>query len=161
MVQQQAMGWMTGVRFPVGGKRFFSIRIQTGSQAQPTSYPMGTGGSFPGIKRPGGDTDHSPPSSAEVKNSGTIPPLPHTSSHGLYILYLYLYHSHYIIWSILSVTYLGSIIHVQRFTKFFRYLEWEVLKTEIRLWNFTLCCHCSNPSRAPYHQYYYVLHSRT
>jgi hypothetical protein len=32
-------------------------------------YPMGTGGSFPGGKaRPGRDADHSPPSSAEVKN---------------------------------------------------------------------------------------------
>jgi hypothetical protein len=30
---------------------------------------MGTGGSFPGSKaRPGRDADHSPPSSAEVKN---------------------------------------------------------------------------------------------
>jgi hypothetical protein len=33
------------------------------------SYPMGTGGPFPGSKaRPGRDADHSPPSSAEVKN---------------------------------------------------------------------------------------------
>jgi hypothetical protein len=31
------------------------------------SYPMDTGGSFPGGKaRPGRDADHSPPSSAEV-----------------------------------------------------------------------------------------------
>jgi hypothetical protein len=33
------------------------------------SYPMGTGGYFPGGKaRPGRDADHSSPSSAEVKN---------------------------------------------------------------------------------------------
>jgi hypothetical protein len=41
--------------------------VQTGSGAHPTSYPMGTGGPFPGGKvRPGRDADHSPPSSAEV-----------------------------------------------------------------------------------------------
>jgi hypothetical protein len=42
--------------------------IETGSEAHPVSYPMGTGGPFPGGKaRPGRDADHSPPSSAEVK----------------------------------------------------------------------------------------------
>jgi hypothetical protein len=30
---------------------------------------MGTRGSFPGVKRPGRETDHSSPSSAEVKNA--------------------------------------------------------------------------------------------
>jgi hypothetical protein len=33
----------------------------------PTSYEMGTGGSFPGVKRQRREADHSPPSSAEVK----------------------------------------------------------------------------------------------
>jgi hypothetical protein len=43
--------------------------VQTGSGAHPASYLMGTGGSFPGGKAwPGRDADHSPPSSAEVKN---------------------------------------------------------------------------------------------
>jgi hypothetical protein len=37
-------------------------------------------GSSPGVKRPGRETDRSLPSSAEVKNGGTIPPLPDTSS---------------------------------------------------------------------------------
>jgi hypothetical protein len=37
---------------------------------------MGTGGCLPGGKRQGSETDLSPPSSAEVKNGGTIPPLP-------------------------------------------------------------------------------------
>jgi hypothetical protein len=55
---------------PDRGRRFFSSPyVQTGSGAHPASYPMGTGGPFPGGKaRPGRDTDHSPPSSAEVKN---------------------------------------------------------------------------------------------
>jgi hypothetical protein len=54
---------------PDRGRVFvFSPCVQTGSGAHPTSYPMGTGGSFPGGKaRPGRDADHSPPSSAEVK----------------------------------------------------------------------------------------------
>jgi hypothetical protein len=39
------------------------------SEDHPTSYPLGTGGPFPGSKAlPECDTDHSPPSSAEVKN---------------------------------------------------------------------------------------------
>jgi hypothetical protein len=46
-----------------------SLCVQTGSGAHPASYPMGTGGPFPGaIARPERDADHSPPSSAEVKN---------------------------------------------------------------------------------------------
>jgi hypothetical protein len=40
-----------------------------------------TGALSPRVKRLGREADHSHPSSAEVKNGGTIPPLPpHTSS---------------------------------------------------------------------------------
>jgi hypothetical protein len=55
---------------PDRGRGFFSSPcVQTSSGAHPASYSMGTGGSFPGSKaRPGRDADHSPPSSAEVKN---------------------------------------------------------------------------------------------
>jgi hypothetical protein len=35
---------------------------------------------FLGVKRPAREADHSAPSSAEVKNGGAIPPLPHMSS---------------------------------------------------------------------------------
>jgi hypothetical protein len=58
------------VRSPRGGEDFSSSPcVQTGSEAHPAFYPMGTWGSFPGGKvRPGRDADHSPPSSAEVKN---------------------------------------------------------------------------------------------
>jgi hypothetical protein len=41
------------------------LRVQTGSGAHPASYSMGT---ERGKVRPGRDADHSPPSSAEVKN---------------------------------------------------------------------------------------------
>ena len=43
-----------------------STPVQTGSEAHPASYIMGTG-SFPGVKRPGCGFDHPPPSNAEVK----------------------------------------------------------------------------------------------
>jgi hypothetical protein len=61
--------WTIGVRSPTGAEDVSSsLCVQTGSGAHPASYPMGTGGPFPGGKaRPGRDADHSPPSSAEVK----------------------------------------------------------------------------------------------
>jgi hypothetical protein len=56
------------VRFPAGAGNFsLHHRVQNGSGALPASYPMGTGDSFLGVKRPGREADHSPPSSAEVK----------------------------------------------------------------------------------------------
>jgi hypothetical protein len=39
--------------------------VQTDTGAHPASYPVGSGCSFPGDK-----ADHSPPSTAEVKNGG-------------------------------------------------------------------------------------------
>jgi hypothetical protein len=41
--------------------------VHTGCGVHPTSYTRGTGGSFPGVKRPGREADHSPPTSAKVK----------------------------------------------------------------------------------------------
>jgi hypothetical protein len=56
------------VRFPAGTRNFpLHHRVQNGSGAHPASYPMGTRGSSPGVKRPGRKADHLPPSSAEVK----------------------------------------------------------------------------------------------
>jgi hypothetical protein len=56
------------VRF-LAGTGDFSLHhcVQNGSGAHPASYPAGTRGSFPGIKWPGHEAGHSPPSSAEVK----------------------------------------------------------------------------------------------
>jgi hypothetical protein len=58
------------VRSPTAEEDFSSsLCVQTSSGTHPASYQMGTGGSFPrGKARPGRDADHSPPSSAEVKN---------------------------------------------------------------------------------------------
>jgi hypothetical protein len=61
-----------------GGAGNFSPhhRIQNGSEAQPASYPMGTRGYFPAVKRPGREADHSSPSSVEIRMRGSIFPLP-------------------------------------------------------------------------------------
>jgi hypothetical protein len=61
------------VRFPAEAGNFsLHHSVQNGSGTHPTFYPMGTEDSFPG-----GKADHSPPSSAEVKNawSYTFTPL--------------------------------------------------------------------------------------
>jgi hypothetical protein len=59
-----------GFRVPVGSRIFTSpCRPNRLWGPPPTSYPMGTGGSFPGVKRPGREPDHSPPTSAEVKKT--------------------------------------------------------------------------------------------
>jgi hypothetical protein len=50
------------------GQEFSLLNVvQTGSGAYPASYPMGTGGFFPGGKAAGCEADHSPPTTAEVK----------------------------------------------------------------------------------------------
>jgi hypothetical protein len=54
---------MIGVRVPAGTGNFSRHHVQTGSRAQSASYPMGSWG----VKRSGREADHSPPSSAEVK----------------------------------------------------------------------------------------------
>jgi hypothetical protein len=44
----------------------FSVPVETGPGAHPVFYTMDAG-SFPGVKRPGRGVDHTPSSSAEVK----------------------------------------------------------------------------------------------
>ncbi|PNF15383.1 hypothetical protein B7P43_G01010 [Cryptotermes secundus] len=41
--------------------------VHTCSRAHSSSYPMGTGALSLGVKRPGREADHSPPTSVEVK----------------------------------------------------------------------------------------------
>jgi hypothetical protein len=57
------------VRFPAGAGSFSLHRVQNGSEAHPGSYPMVPGTLYMEVKRPGREDDHSPPSSAEVKNT--------------------------------------------------------------------------------------------
>jgi hypothetical protein len=60
----------TQVRSPAEAKDFScSVCVQKGSRAHPASCAIGNGIPFPGGKaRPGRDTDHLPPSSAEIVN---------------------------------------------------------------------------------------------
>jgi hypothetical protein len=61
---------------------YFSLlhSVQTDSGAHPASYPFDKEGFSPGVKRQGREADHSSQSSADVKKSGGIPPVPHMSS---------------------------------------------------------------------------------
>jgi hypothetical protein len=69
------MGYALDYRGSIHGRSKVVLlhSIQIGSGAHPAFYPMG-------VKRPGCEADHSPPSSTEVKNCGPIAPLPLTSS---------------------------------------------------------------------------------
>jgi hypothetical protein len=61
-----------------GMEIFFSSLECAGAYS--ASYPMDTEGSFAGVKRSGREADHSPPSSAEAKNSRAMISLHHMSS---------------------------------------------------------------------------------
>jgi hypothetical protein len=75
------MRWSEAVRFLSGAKDFTLLHfVQTGSKAHPASYSLGTEDFFTGVKLPGHETEHSPPSSAVIKNGGAIPPLSYTHS---------------------------------------------------------------------------------
>jgi hypothetical protein len=70
----KAMGYTAAIRF-LAETRDVSLlyNVQTGSGVHPAPYPMSIGRS---LKRPGREADQSPPSSAEAKNGGAIPPHP-------------------------------------------------------------------------------------
>jgi hypothetical protein len=57
-----------GVRFPTGaGNVSLHHRVQNGSETHPAPIQRVPGALSLGVKRPGRETDHSPPSSAEIK----------------------------------------------------------------------------------------------
>jgi hypothetical protein len=69
-----------GVRVPVGGKNFhfsMSSRLALGPTQPPIQWVSGD--LSPWIRRLGREADHSPPTSAEVKEIWSMHPLPHTS----------------------------------------------------------------------------------
>jgi hypothetical protein len=71
------------VRFPAGAGNFsLHHRVQTCSGAHP-AYLMGTGALSLGAKRPGREADHSPPSSAEIKNAWIYTSNPPIRIHGV------------------------------------------------------------------------------
>jgi hypothetical protein len=63
---------------PGMGQDFSPLHVvQTGSGAHPASYPMGTGGPFPGGKAARDvKADHTPPTNAEAKNTWIIHQFP-------------------------------------------------------------------------------------
>jgi len=64
------MDWVTGVQYVAGAGSFSLLHcIQTGCGAHLASYPVDTGNSFPGSKALGHETNHSPLTSAQVKNA--------------------------------------------------------------------------------------------
>jgi hypothetical protein len=75
--RDSSVGIATGYGLDDQGKREYESRyakkfpllhiVQTGSGVHPTSYKMGTGGSFPGVKWQGREAGLSPPTSAVVK----------------------------------------------------------------------------------------------
>jgi hypothetical protein len=72
------------VRIPARAVNFSPHhRVQNDSGAHPASCPMGTRGYFHGMKRPGSEADHSPPSSAEVKNVWSYASTPPVHLHGV------------------------------------------------------------------------------
>jgi hypothetical protein len=73
------------VRSPKGAEDFSSSPCdQTGSEAHPASYPMGTGSPFPGGKAGSvRDGDHSPHLVAEVKNEQELYLLSPMRLHGV------------------------------------------------------------------------------
>jgi hypothetical protein len=70
--------WTAGFRLPAEARYLNSV--QPGSGVQTASYPKNTVALSPGVKRPGREADHSPSSSAKVKNGGAKPPLPRMPS---------------------------------------------------------------------------------
>jgi hypothetical protein len=66
---------------PRQGQDYFVHSVRTGSGAPPSLFSNWYRWHFSvGLKRPEHSADLSPPSSAEVKNRGAIPPLPHMCS---------------------------------------------------------------------------------
>jgi hypothetical protein len=62
-----------GVRIQVGSRFFFLQVVQTDFEVHLTSYPMSTGDSISGVKRPGREVEHSPPGNAEWIYTSTPP----------------------------------------------------------------------------------------
>jgi hypothetical protein len=65
---------------PGTGDIFFSIASKTALMPIQPPIQWVPGSLSSRVKRPGSEAYHSPPSSAEIKNGGALPPLPHISS---------------------------------------------------------------------------------
>jgi hypothetical protein len=74
-----------GVPFPSRARDVSLLHsIQTGSRSNQLPIKLILGALSTGTKQPRGEANHSLLFTAQVKNDGAIPPLPHTSSwHGV------------------------------------------------------------------------------
>jgi hypothetical protein len=81
MSRDSSVGIATGYRLDGWGWIPGRGKIFLFSTAGPTQPPIECvpGAISPGVKRQRREADHSPPSSAEVKNGEAMPPLPHMS----------------------------------------------------------------------------------
>jgi hypothetical protein len=75
-----------GVRVPVGSTIFTSPCRPDRLWGPPTSCTKGTGGSFPTLKRPRREPDHSAPRSAEVKKMWIYTSTPRCVFKSLYLI---------------------------------------------------------------------------
>jgi hypothetical protein len=74
----------SGVRFPAGAGNFsLHHRVQNGSGAHQPPIQWVPGALSLGVKRPRREADHSPPSSAEVKNAWSYTSTPPIRLHGV------------------------------------------------------------------------------
>jgi hypothetical protein len=69
----------------MAGNFSLHYRVQTGSEAYPDSYPTSKGALSLEEKRSGREANHSPPSSAEVKNAWSYTSTPPIRHHGVVI----------------------------------------------------------------------------
>jgi len=70
--------------FPMQRHEILSSQNLTRPALRPTEFPIqGYGGSFPGLKRPGREADHTPPSSSEGKNEWIYTSTPTVILHGV------------------------------------------------------------------------------
>jgi hypothetical protein len=68
-------------RIPEESRDFSRLQtVQTGSGIYSASCSMGTGVSFPGVKRPGRELHHSSPYKPKLRMSGAVPLLPFYTS---------------------------------------------------------------------------------
>ena len=80
----KAKGWTFRGSNPGRGKRFFFPQKHQGQLWAPPSLQLnGDRVSFPGVKLPGREVDHSPPRSAEFKNEWSNTSAPFIRLHGV------------------------------------------------------------------------------
>jgi hypothetical protein len=78
-----AMGYGLEGQGPIPGRsKIFLLTAESRTALRPTRHPIQwvPRALSQRVKRLGCEADHSPPSNADAKNGGAIPPLPHTSS---------------------------------------------------------------------------------